>query len=115
MGNSLNNEERLYVTLSLIFVDNAIDYDYIAYMVKNYDIKYIEDVLFNYVAPACYFNGISPVPPVCYFFDEEQLLTEIEKIKSIKNKFLGRLKMSFFTYYLKMVFKNEWIQLKSRL
>ncbi|WP_440590228.1 DUF7079 family protein [Providencia vermicola] len=54
-------------------------------------------------------------PPVCYFFDEEQLLTEIEKIKSIKNKFLGRLKMSFFTYYLKMKFKNEWIQLKSRL
>lgn len=115
MGDLLNNEERLCVALSHIFVDNAINYDYIASVARNYDTKYIEHVLFNYVAPACYFNVVSPVPPVCYFFDEEQLFLDIKKIKISKKTTLGRLKMFFFTCYLKLEFKKEWLQLKSLL
>lgn len=115
MGNTLNNEESLSIALSYIFVDKAIDYDYIASIAKNYDVTYVEHVLFNYVAPVCYFNVISPVPPVCYFFNEEQLLLDIEKLKTRQETILGRLKMFIFSCYLRREFKNEWNTLKSLL
>ena len=80
----LLNEKELYVALSDLFVDNQADYNHIASVVKLYPISYVEHVLFYYVAPACHYNTIGPVPPVWCFFDEDDLMSAIDDIK--KNK-----------------------------
>ena len=114
MGYSLE-DKALCEALSYAFIDTEIDYAYIASVAKNYPKEHVENLFFNYVALACYFNVISPVPPICYFFNEEQLLLDIEKLKTKQKTILGRLKMSIFRYYLKREFKSEWNALKSLL
>lgn len=112
---NLLKTNRLFIALSYIFVDTAIDYNYIASVAKKYPEWYVKHVFFNYVAPACYYNILSPVPPICYFFDEELLVSDINKIRKKKKTLLGKLKMCLFCFYLKVEFKNEWLTLRSFL
>ena len=78
------NEEDLYIALSDLFVDNEVDYNHIASVAKLFPTSYVEHALFNYVAPYCYHNVLTPVPSVCYFFDEDELLSAIDNIKKKK-------------------------------
>lgn len=114
MGHTLN-EEKLYIALSDLFVDNQIDYSYIASVAKLFPISYVEYVLFNYVAPACYYNTVVPVPPVCYFFDTDMLINKISNIKKGENNLINKAKMYLFSIYLKVKFKHEWKTLKNLL
>lgn len=109
----LENEENLYAALSCLFVDNKIDYEYIASVAKSFpetDVKY---VLFNYVAPVCYFNATTPIPPVWTFFDDDFLITEINKIKKNENSWIKKTQMNIFSAYLKFAFREEWKTLKN--
>lgn len=109
------NEEKLYIALSYLFVDNQIDYSYIASIAKLFPISRVEYVLFNYVVPVCYYNTVTPVPSVCYFFDADILINNINKIKNSENRPINKAKMYLFSNYLKFKFKHEWKTLKNLL
>lgn len=109
------NEEELYLALSDLFIDNQIDYNRIAHVAKLFPIDYVEYVLFNYVAPVCYYNTVTPVPPVCYFFDRDELINKIDNIKKNENSPVNKIKMPLFSLYLKFKFKHEWAVLKNLL
>jgi hypothetical protein len=47
---------------------------------KHYSIKEIEFALFERVAPVCIDNMLTPAPPIWWFFDEEQLISDIEAL-----------------------------------
>ena len=89
------NEEDLYIALSDLFVDNEVDYNHIASVAKLFPTSYVEHALFNYVAPYCYHNALTPVPSVYYFFDEDELLSAIDDIKKKKIAPLVKLKCAF--------------------
>lgn len=57
-------DKDLCAALSDIFVDNLTDYEYIASVAKVFPIEYVEEMLLRYVAPICYINGLTPVPPI---------------------------------------------------
>lgn len=111
----LLNEKELYAALSDLFVDNQADYNHIASVVKLYPISYVEHVLFYYVAPACHYNTIGPVPPVWSFFDEDDLMSAIDDIKKKQNRPIHKIKMRIFAFYLKFRFKHEWQKIKNLL
>ena len=109
------NEKDLYIALSDLFVDNEVDYNHIASVAKLFPTSYVEHALFNYVAPYCYHNMLTPVPSVCYFFDEDELLSAINKIKKKENRPISKIKMRLLAFYLKFRFKDEWQKIKSLL
>ena len=109
------NEKDLYIALSDLFVDNQVNYNYIASIVKLFPISYVEHVLFYYVAPVCHYNTIGPVPPVCFCFDRDELMSAINKIKKKENCPFNKIKMHIFAFYLKFRFKDEWQKIKSLL
>ena len=109
------NEEDLYIALSDLFVDNEVDYNHIASVAKLFPTSYVEHALFYYVAPYCYHNALTPVPYVCYFFDEDELLSAIDDIKKKKNRPISKIKMRILAFYLKFKFKYAWQKLKSLL
>lgn len=59
--------------LSDIFVDNEINYQYIASTAKYFPLGLVEYVLFEWVAPICYTNLISPTPPIWAGFNRQDL------------------------------------------
>ena len=52
---------ELCEALSGFFVDNEVDYRYIAKVAKAFPIEHVEKVLFEWVAPVCYTNMLTPV------------------------------------------------------
>lgn len=109
------NEEKLYIALSDLFVDKRIDYSYIASIAKLFPTSHVEYVLFNYVAPACYYNTVVPVPPVCWFFDTDILFNKICNIKKNENDPINKAKMYLLSIFFKYKFKHEWKKLKNLL
>lgn len=49
--------------LSDIFIDNEVDFKYIASIAKNFPVSTVEDIFFEWVAPVFYTNFLTPVPP----------------------------------------------------
>ncbi|MGY2441574.1 DUF7079 family protein [Pseudomonas sp. SDO52101_S400] len=81
MGSILTPEDKAKIQIALAeaFVDNEVDYAYIAERIKSYDLKIVEDILYSEVAPVCFGNLETPVPPIWTGFKDEWLLDEIEK------------------------------------
>ncbi|WP_258028798.1 DUF7079 family protein [Pseudomonas protegens] len=64
--------------LSDAFVDNEVDYAYIARETQAYDRAAVERILYEEVAPVCYINLMSVIPEIWIGFERESLLEEIE-------------------------------------
>ncbi|KLU16261.1 MULTISPECIES: DUF7079 family protein [Xenorhabdus] len=116
MGNQLTDID-LCEALSDIFVDNEVDYEYIASVAKHFPLEHVEMVFFEWVAPVCYTNGFIPVPPVWTFFDREQLWEDIQELRrkqlSVGN--IGKIKEKIRQRFLRKHFEKEWQCLKKRL
>ncbi|MDI2113425.1 DUF7079 family protein [Commensalibacter nepenthis] len=93
--------------LSEIFVDNEVEYYGIAYVAKNFPIEHVEMVYFEWVAPICYSNLQTPVPPIWTGFDREWLWKSIQEYRA-KNSQLGRFRLFFHKIFLKNL-RNEYI------
>lgn len=64
--------------LSDAFIDNEVDYAYIARETQAYDRSEVERILYEEVAPVCYVNLMSVIPEIWIGFERESLLEEIE-------------------------------------
>ncbi|KES15510.1 hypothetical protein GASC598B02_008160 [Gilliamella apicola SCGC AB-598-B02] len=106
------DEEDLYVALSDLFVASNIDYENIASVARQFPIKHVEYVLFNYIAPICHYNVI---PSYCMAFDSTSIIHAVNNIKKHENRFINKIKMHIFAVYFKFEFKDEWQKLKSLL
>nr|WP_283092583.1 MULTISPECIES: hypothetical protein [unclassified Providencia] len=104
-------DKDLCAALSDIFVDNLTDYQHIASVAKHFPIEYVERMLTRYVAPVCYTNMLTPVPPVWLYFDEDELWNDICVLKVKECGFLGRFKRDLCALYFKNNLKHEWREL----
>ncbi|KMJ43570.1 hypothetical protein AB204_19000 [Xenorhabdus khoisanae] len=116
MGNILTDID-LCEALSDIFVDNEVDYEYIASVAKHFPLEHVEMVFFEWVAPVCYTNGFTPVPPVWTFFDREQLWEDIQIVreKKIMGNKIEKIKMDIRQCFLRRYLAKDWQYLKKRL
>lgn len=113
MGHILTPAERARIQIALAeaFVDSTVDYASIAERIRGYDLKVVEDILYSEVAPVCFGNLETPVPPVWTGFKDEWLLSEIEKeIKAREISVLRRtfdlLKVTWLRYSYRYIWKE---------
>lgn len=113
MGSILTPEDKAKIQIALAeaFVDNEVDYAYIAERIKSYDLKIVEDILYSEVAPVCFGNLETPVPPIWTGFKEEWLLDEIEKElrarqRSKVRRTFDKLKILWLRYSYRYIWKE---------
>lgn len=104
-----SEQQLVWQALSYAFVDNTVDYGFIAREVCSYDSKAVEEVFFREVAPVCYPNSIAVIPPVWTFFSDEWLEEEITSLqeKSDRNTY-QRLRYKIYVSYLRWACKDIW-------
>lgn len=113
MGSILTPEDKTKIQIALAeaFVDNEVDYAYIAERIKSYDLKIVEDILYLEVAPVCFGNLETPVPPIWTGFKDEWLLDEIEKELKAREKnrvrrAFDKLKILWLRYSYRHIWKE---------
>lgn len=103
--------------LSDLFVDNEVDFEYIARVARAFPIAHVEMVLFEWVAPVCYTNTLTPVPPIWTGFERDSLWLEIQSLlaEEAKAGFARKLSVALRQFYLRRQFANEWRRLSALL
>lgn len=98
MSSDITPKQRddIRYVLSDAFVDNEVDYAYIARETQNYDRAEVERILYEEVAPVCYVNLMAVIPEIWMGFAREPLLEEIEASLALRRNsrwqaFRGRL------------------------
>jgi len=113
LGSILTPEDKAKIQIALAeaFVDNEVDYANIAERIKPYDLKIVEDILYSEVAPVCFGNLETPVPPIWTGFKDEWLLDEIEKElrarqRSKVRRTFDELKILWLRYSYRYIWKE---------
>ncbi|MEZ9524690.1 DUF7079 family protein [Enterovibrio norvegicus] len=108
-------EDDLMYALSDLFIDNEVEYAYIAAVAREFPLAEVEIALFRFVAPVCFQNLSTPVPPVWAMFDREELLSDIERLKRRQATagWWRTTKARWLEAYLRRRFCDEWETLKS--
>jgi hypothetical protein len=103
--------------LSDLFVDNEVDFEYIARVAQAFPITHVEKALFEWVAPVCYTNTLTPVPPIWAGFERDSLWTEIQGLlaREAKVGFARKLSIVLRQFYLRRQFADEWRRLSALL
>ncbi|MFM4937788.1 DUF7079 family protein [Aeromonas enteropelogenes] len=103
--------------LSDLFVDNEVDYEYIARVARAFPVTHVEKVLFEWVAPVCYTNTLTPVPPIWADFERDSLWAEIQRLQAREAKagFAKKLSITLRQFYLRKQFAEEWSRLSELL
>ncbi|MCO4209536.1 hypothetical protein M2R29_16455 [Aeromonas hydrophila] len=112
MAQSLSDID-LCEALSDIFVDNEVDFELIAQVARGFPVAHVEMVLFEWVAPVCYTNTLTPVPPIWTGFERDSLWAEIQCLLAREAK-AGLAKKWFIMlrqFYLRQLFAEEWRRL----
>lgn len=104
-------DKDLCAALSDIFVDNWVNYQHIASVAKYFPVEYVQMMLYRYVAPVCYTNILTPVPPVWTFFDADELWKDIGILKNKEQSLFGKFKRNLCALYFKNRLKQEWKEL----
>lgn len=116
MGHLLTPTERagIQIALAEAFVDSAVDYASIADRIRGYDLKVVEDILYSEVAPVCFSNLETPIPPVWTGFKDDWLLSEIEKeLQARANSRIRRVFDKFKIAWLRYSYGYIWKEIMS--
>ncbi|MFK3711322.1 hypothetical protein [Leclercia adecarboxylata] len=97
--------------LSDIFVDNKVDFKYISSIAKKFPVAIVEGVFFEWVAPVCYTNLLTPAPSVWNGFDKKVLWINICDYRN-KKGFAAKCKHKLLVSILKITYRKEWAALK---
>lgn len=113
------SEQRLaevWQALSDAFVDNEVDYGWIARKVIDVDPVKLQHIFFEEVAPHCAPNVMTPIPPIWQGFDKEKLAVGIREMKSKNEKSaISNLRHKAFVIFLRARFRTEWRAIESKL
>lgn len=113
MENQLE-QRKLWSALSDLFVDSKVDYKQIAETVKNFSIEEIEFALFERVAPICIGNMLAPIPPIWWYFDEDQLVLDIESLvkKRARQGVIANCACAVQRRLIRRISSGTWAELK---
>lgn len=116
MADQLTDKD-LCQALSDLFVDSLVDYDAIAFIARRFPLGHVETVLFEWVAPVCHANTLSPIPSIWTGFEPERLWRDIaeHRRKEARAGLIGRGIARARRFYLRRKFAQEWRQLAELL
>ena len=116
MGKSLSDID-LCEALSDLFVDNEVDYGYIARVARAFPPAHVEKALFEWVAPVCYANALAPVPTIWTGFQRDALWAEIQNqmADDMRAGFARKMSIKLRQIYLRRLFADEWRKLSALL
>ena len=100
--------------LSDIFVDNEVDFKYISSIAIKFPVAIVEGVFFEWVAPVCYTNLLTPAPSVWSGFDKKALWVDICDYRN-KKGFAAKRKHKLLVSILKITYRKEWLTLKNEM
>jgi hypothetical protein len=107
----------LWLVLSGSFADNEVDYGRIASVAKNYSLSEVEFAFFERVAPVCIYNMLMPAPSVYWFFDGDQLFSEIESLikKQASRGPASKLVALAQGWFIRLACREIWAEIKTEL
>ena len=105
----IKRREEIWASLSDVFIDNEIDYGYIASQVADVDLPQLKEIFFSEVAPCCGRNLMSGIPPIWAGFCPKKLAEDIRTMQT-RNSYsrIARLRHKTFVAYCRWYFQNEW-------
>lgn len=108
---------RLWSALSDLFVDAQVDYKQIAEVAKDFSIEEVEFALFERVAPVCIGNMLSPIPPIWWYFDADQLVVDIESLveRRAKQGVLAKCMTKVKGRVIRIMSADTWRELKAEI
>ncbi|WP_426201153.1 DUF7079 family protein [Pseudomonas sp. TWP3-1] len=118
MGHFLSEPQLTDVraALSWPFNDFAVEYDYIANSVRGVDPDVLYEILYSEVAPVCFTNLMTPVPPVWTGFDPDLLRASIEeRLAARERNWFRRQFDKALVRWLKYNYSDIWKEIASRL
>jgi hypothetical protein len=108
--------EEIWESLSDAFIDNEVDYAWIAKRVADIDEDKLHHIFFEEVAPYCGRNLMTAIPPIWAGFDREKLAAGIREMISKSEKSLfAKLRHKAYVIYLRSYFDSEWRAIESKL
>lgn len=117
MEHNVNKSKKIWSALSDLFIDNEIEYEFIArrvHLLASIDEVYYE--LFEVVAPVCYENLQSIIPSVWQGFDETSLFSDINNYQAeLESSKWKRFKHKIIVKYCKKRFSTDWKKLKAEI
>jgi hypothetical protein len=108
---SATEKERLGVhwALSDAFVDNEVNYAFIARETEDYDPQEIKRILYEEVAPVCHTNLETVIPMIWSAFNSEQLKADIaETLRARENSRFRRQIDNLLIRWLTFRYKYIW-------
>jgi hypothetical protein len=118
MADTLSDERRedIWEALSEAFIDNEVDYAFIARKVAGVDPVRLEEIFFTEVAPYCGPNLMTPIPPVWAGFSRKPLIEGIrEKLEQIRRFPIAWMKYQGFVVFCRWYFRKEWRTIAAEL
>ena len=108
---------ELCEALSGFFVDNEVDYRYIAKVAKAFPIEHVEKALFEWVAPVCYTNMLTPVPENWSGFERDRRWLDIQALLKEESEagLLKKTTINLRQFYLRREYAEEWGKLQRML
>lgn len=118
MGSVLTHDDkvRLWSALSDVFIGNEIDYPAIAREVEGYDRAAVKKVFFEEVAPVCYSNMQTPIPPIWTAFDSTRLANTIDSNQQARRSSrFRRMRHKILVAYLRFRLRGDWSRIEQEL
>jgi hypothetical protein len=118
MADTLGDERRedVWEALSEAFVDNEVDYAFIAGRVAGVDPARLEEIFFTEVAPYCGPNLMTPIPPVWAGFSRKPLIEGIREIpERIRRSPIAWLSHKGFVIFCRWHFRKDWRAIAAEL
>ena len=111
------DQRRLWSALSGLYVDTEVNYKQIAEVSKKYTIEEVEFALFERVAPVCFSNMLSPLPPIWWYFDEDQLVMDVEALirKRATQGVVGKYRSIVAGRLRRLISLSMWGKLKAEI
>lgn len=109
-------EEQIWFALSDIFVDNEIDFGYIASKIYMYSLEDIKYRLFYEIAPVYGSVYLTPVPNEWIGYDKNEFIKSIRlHIKKTGNSKIYKAKSIFLGKFYSFILKSVWLDLKKEI
>ncbi|NIE65907.1 hypothetical protein [Burkholderia sp. Ax-1719] len=122
MADTVSQEMRreCWCTLALMFVDNVVDYHYVAEQLVRHcssmSMSMLKEVLFNEVAPALSGAVMTPAPEVWLMWDPDEVVALVSRMLARRNaSFFYRVGNNISRWQCRSLAQDFWRALEPEL
>ena len=116
ISDQMNAKQEVWIALSDLFVDNEINYEYIARRVAHMTMQQVERILYFEVAPVCMSNLLVRSPSIRKGFSADYIIPEVhEHLQKMNTDRMYAYKVRLKIKLYKVFLKQEWIKLATEI